>query len=153
MKAFLIQTPVRCKATGTGSTRLQQAQYVNVEEEAVMLTPGSGLFPTQCIVLLLTKNTKNIYIVLQLNTMRNPKNEHPNRHNFDHFSIFVLLLKTLLFTLCCLVRFLNTVYQNIQYLSNISFSVKMSRCPKGESRRYKSASLYTALNRKKWKWR
>lgn len=45
------------------------------------------------------------------------------------------------------MKFLSTAFQNIQYLSNISFSVKMSKYPKGESMRYKSASLYTALNR------
>lgn len=142
MKAFLVQRQVRYKATHTGSRRLQQAQYVEMEEREVMLTLGPGLCPTQCIVLPLTWNTihKIQWETLKINI--------PNRYNFDRFSIFVLLLKTLHFTLFCLVRFLNTIYQNIQYLSNISFSVKMSKCPKGESRRYKSASLYTALNRK-----
>lgn len=72
----------------------------------------------------------------------------PKRYNFDHFSIFVPLLHFCSwFYLVLLHGILDTVHQNIPYLSNISFSVKMSKCPKGESRRYKSASLYTALNR------
>lgn len=138
VKALLVQRYVRYKAMHSGSTRLQQAQYIEMEEGAVMLTPGQGLFPTPCIVLPLTQNTQNTIHIVVWETL---KINISNRYNFDHFNIFVLLLKTLHLTPCCLVRFLDIIYQNIQYLSNISFSVKMSKCPKGESRRYKSASL------------